>query len=65
MADQDITKMKVSGARTIFKTMFLKFPFLQVADLRRELKLKGLNTVGNKNELLERLQAALIGKIIH
>lgn len=46
----------------IRKTCFPKYQLFQVADLRRELKLKGLNTIGNKNELLERLQAALIGK---
>ena len=29
--------------------------------MRKELKNRGLNTVGNKNELMERLQAAMIG----
>lgn len=33
---------------------------MKVADLKRELKLRGLQTTGNKNELQERLQNALI-----
>lgn len=32
--------------------------FFQVADLKKELKNRGLSTVGNKNELQERLQLA-------
>ncbi len=28
--------------------------------MRKELKNRGLNTVGNKNDLMERLQAALL-----
>lgn len=32
---------------------------LQVQDLKKELKLRGLSTTGNKNELSERLQNAL------
>ncbi|XP_044736660.1 SAP domain-containing ribonucleoprotein [Chrysoperla carnea] len=32
---------------------------MKVADLKKELKLRGLNTVGNKNELVDRLNAAL------
>lgn len=35
---------------------------IQVADLKRELKIRGLNVTGNKNELVERLQSALIGE---
>jgi hypothetical protein len=34
---------------------------LQVADLKKELKARGLNTVGNKTELVERLQISLQG----
>ncbi|XP_058823120.1 SAP domain-containing ribonucleoprotein [Topomyia yanbarensis] len=33
---------------------------MKVADLKKELKNRGLNTLGNKNELVERLQNALI-----
>ncbi|XP_031637440.1 SAP domain-containing ribonucleoprotein [Contarinia nasturtii] len=33
---------------------------MKVADLKRELKVRGLNVTGNKNELVERLQSALI-----
>ncbi|GAB0086657.1 uncharacterized protein DMENIID0001_007580 [Sergentomyia squamirostris] len=33
---------------------------MKVADLKRELKNRGLSTTGNKNELQERLQVALI-----
>lgn len=32
-----------------------------MADLKRELKNRGLNVTGNKNDLVERLQSALIG----
>jgi hypothetical protein len=35
--------------------------YLQVADLKKELKARGLNTVGNKIELVERLQISLQG----
>ncbi len=31
---------------------------MKVADLKRELKARGLTTSGNKNELIERLQLA-------
>lgn len=31
----------------------------QVPDLKKELKNRGLSTSGNKNDLVERLQAAL------
>ncbi|KAH8404565.1 hypothetical protein KR215_000355, partial [Drosophila sulfurigaster] len=34
--------------------------FMQVADLKRELKLRGLPLNGNKNELQDRLQTALL-----
>lgn len=34
-----------------------------MADLKRELKIRGLNVTGNKNDLVERLQSALIGKL--
>ena len=34
---------------------------MKVADLKRELKSRGLTTTGNKNELLERLQLAVMG----
>lgn len=33
---------------------------MKVADLKRELKVRGLNVTGNKNDLVERLQSALI-----
>lgn len=36
--------------------------YFQVADLKKELKLRGLPTTGNKTELIEKLQAAFIGK---
>lgn len=38
------------------------FSQIKVADLKRELKNRGKSTAGNKTELTERLQAALIGK---
>lgn len=34
-----------------------------MADLKRELKNRGLNVTGNKTELAERLQAAIMGKL--
>lgn len=34
---------------------------MKVADLKRELKSRGLSTVGNKTELIERLQAGMNG----
>jgi len=33
----------------------------QVADLKKELKVRGLSAVGNKTELVERLQLSLQG----
>lgn len=67
MADHDISKMKV--ATFLNKNLFLKKNFwvpivysFQVADLKRELKVRGLNVTGNKNDLVERLQSALIGR---
>lgn len=41
--------------------LILFFLLLQVADLRAELKQRGLSTTGNKNELVERLQVAMHG----
>ncbi|KAI8129240.1 hypothetical protein FF38_13073 [Lucilia cuprina] len=35
---------------------------MKVADLKRELKVRGLSITGNKNELQERLQAAMEGE---
>lgn len=35
--------------------------YFQVADLKKELKARGLNAVGNKTELVERLQLSLQG----
>lgn len=37
------------------------FDIRQVADLKLELKQRGLPTTGNKNELVERLQLAMHG----
>jgi len=36
---------------------------LKVADLKRELKARGLSQTGNKNELVERLQSAVAGGV--
>ncbi|KAM7288724.1 hypothetical protein ISCGN_028910 [Ixodes scapularis] len=38
-------------------TIIIKMATMKVLDLKRELKARGLSTSGNKNELLERLQA--------
>lgn len=65
MADQDLTKLKVRNCE--FKLKFQKITsitkfvclFWKVAELRELLKVKGLNSVGNKQELIERLQAAV------
>lgn len=38
----------------------MDFSKLKVADLKKELKNRGLSTVGNKNELQERLQLAAL-----
>ncbi|KAM7363807.1 uncharacterized protein ACRADG_000571 [Cochliomyia hominivorax] len=35
---------------------------MKVADLKRELKVRGLSVAGNKTELQERLQAAMVGE---
>lgn len=35
--------------------------FQKVVDLKKELKTRGLSTLGSKNELVERLQEALNG----
>lgn len=43
--------------------MFIFIKNLKVADLKKELKSRGLPTTGNKNELVERLQGSVIGKI--
>ncbi|CAH1183627.1 unnamed protein product [Phaedon cochleariae] len=39
--------------------MSTDFSKLKVPDLKKELKLRGLSTTGNKNELLERLQTSV------
>lgn len=67
MADHDVSKMKVKKKQHQSKLLSQKYVFLflivyfQVADLKRELKNRGLNVTGNKNDLVERLQSALIG----
>ncbi|CAH0557335.1 unnamed protein product [Brassicogethes aeneus] len=48
MADDTLTELSA-----------LEISKLKVPDLKRELKLRGLTTSGNKNELVERLQAAM------
>ena len=40
-------------------------PQMKVADLKRELKSRGLTTSGNKNELIERLQVSTHKLQIH
>jgi len=45
----------------IFSLNPLYYCVFQVADLRVELKQRGLSTTGNKNELVERLQLAIHG----
>lgn len=65
MADQDLSKLKVVNDRLRSKIVEIisitKFVclFSKVAELREMLKGKGLNSVGNKQELIERLQAAM------
>lgn len=61
MPESDVTKMKVSEnniTQSRHKQPTL-YP-IQVADLKRELKLRGLPLNGNKNELQDRLQTALL-----
>jgi hypothetical protein len=41
--------------------LFLNF---QVSELREQLKLRGINSTGVKQDLIDRLQAAISGKII-
>lgn len=55
----DFSKMKVSGICNIdvIRIDEPRNPF-QVAELKKECKNRGLSTVGNKNELQERLQLA-------
>ena len=62
MMDQDFSKMKVRTINFfgIYKRFMILFIFenMKVAELRDALKAKGLNTTGNKQDLIERLQAA-------
>lgn len=73
MSDQDFTKLKVEKRRffvffqkRLFHNQRIEFNLfvlflipLKVAELREMLKLKGLNAVGNKQELIERLQVSM------
>lgn len=71
----ELSKMKVSIIKfeivvlnqvckkyiVIFTSIYF---IIQVADLKVELKQRGLPTTGNKNELVERLQLAIHGGML-
>lgn len=68
MEHQDLSKLKVSGggvelkfsrfvcAESQFTLLTFFLMYFQIAELRELLKAKGLRTVGNKQELIDRLQ---------